>query len=87
MDTQEVAPTSSSALLNEYWTRPQLAAEFHVTKRTVSRWLAHGTGPPFIKIGNRLLFKKASVAKWLIARESSAPASRTGSRGRRLRRS
>jgi predicted DNA-binding transcriptional regulator AlpA len=33
--------------------------------RTIERWRTTGTGPEFIKIGRRVLYRESAVEKWL----------------------
>ena len=58
-----------SPLLSDYYTPTQLANELRVTKRTLSRWEAHRIGPPRIKVGRQILFRRESVDAWLEPRE------------------
>jgi DNA-binding transcriptional MerR regulator len=47
----------------------ETAAEFHVSRRTVSRWVTLKIGPPSLKIGNRRYFRRDSIIKWLAKKE------------------
>jgi excisionase family DNA binding protein len=57
----------------EYLTDEQLAAGLGISTRTVKRWMQHGEGPPFIRVGKKRRFRRAAVTKWLEARERGAP--------------
>lgn len=51
-------------LLEGWMTQPELAAELGVSAVTVRRW-----GLPFIRIGNKTLYRREAVRKWLLAQE------------------
>jgi hypothetical protein len=61
--------------LDDYFTPAQLAQEIEVCVKTLERWRADNEGPPITKIGRTILYRKASVVRWLVAREL-APAVR-----------
>lgn len=64
------APEVTPALLADFYTQPQLAAELGVTKRTLQRWEELREGPPMIQVGRRTrLYNRESVRLWLMARE------------------
>lgn len=58
-----------STILSDYLTREQLATEFGVTLRTIARWQKLPDGLPKTTIGNRTLYRIASVRAWLEANE------------------
>ena len=53
------------SLLADYLTKAQIAAELHVSVRTVARWRVLRTAPKAVRIGNRIYFKRADVRAWL----------------------
>jgi excisionase family DNA binding protein len=57
------------ALLDEYLSREELAAELKVSKRTLARWQDQADGLPVTRIGGRTLFRVDSVKAWLKAHE------------------
>lgn len=59
----------TTALLNDYLTREELAAEFRVSIRTINRWRDQVNGLPFVPIGKRTMYRKTAVAAWLTSRE------------------
>lgn len=67
--------SNSQPILSEFFTKQELAAELGRNPRTVDRWDALGTGPPRTHIGRKVLYRRASVQKWLTAQEhqGSAP--------------
>lgn len=83
MQNQEQTPTPTQPpILADFLTREQLALELGRSTRTVDRMELDGTGPPFVRLGRRRLFRRESVLRWLTAREQGAPRPRAG-RGRR----
>jgi excisionase family DNA binding protein len=57
------------ALLDDYLTCDELAAELRVSPRTVKRWQAAPDGLPYTEMGGRVLYRRASVRAWLESRE------------------
>jgi hypothetical protein len=54
-----------SNLLENYLTEPALAAELGKGPRTLQLWRARRVGPPWTKNGNRVLYPKDGVLRWL----------------------
>ncbi|KPM13724.1 helix-turn-helix domain-containing protein [Citromicrobium bathyomarinum] len=57
------------ALLDEYLNREQLAHELKVNPRTVMRWQNLPNGLPFVELGGRILYRRASVMEWIASKE------------------
>ncbi len=68
----------SSNILNDYFTKAELAAQLRRSVRSIDRWLLSGDGPPSIRIGNTTLYRRESVLAWLRSRESSPARPRHG---------
>jgi hypothetical protein len=62
-------------ILSEFLTKEELAAELQRNPRTLDRWAALGVGPPRTHIGRKILYRRASVQKWLAAQERQGRAS------------
>jgi hypothetical protein len=60
------------SLLNDYAPEDQVAAELHVTKRTLQRWHAARIGPPRLIIARRPYYRREAVREWLRSREQGA---------------
>ncbi len=56
-------------LLSDWINREDLAEQLSVTTDTLARWATQGSGPPRIRIGRRVLYRRSSVEKWLVAME------------------
>jgi hypothetical protein len=64
---QEMQP--SGAVLAPYLSPEELADQLQVCLRTLHRWDAARVGPPRVLIGRRVMYRRAAVEAWLIARE------------------
>lgn len=64
--------TPTADLLEGWLTRAELAAEFGVTEDTLRRWTSRRSGPPCVRVGNRILYRKEGVLDWLAAREGGS---------------
>lgn len=75
----ETSPRDLPALLD----CPALAECMSISPRTLERMRLTGSGPPFLKIGARVLYDPQMVARWLQGRvaDSTAAIPRAG-RGR-----
>lgn len=67
--------SNSGPILSEFLTKEELAAELRRNPRTLDRWDALGVGPPRTLVGREVYYRRASVARWLVAQEheGSAP--------------
>jgi hypothetical protein len=55
--------------LTGYQSDDELAEELDRSPRTLARWRAARTGPPYVVIGRRIFYRRAAVAEWLLKRE------------------
>lgn len=55
------------------WTEAEFAEQAGVSTRTVKRWRERRIGPPFIRMGRRILYRRDAVAEWLLANEQAQP--------------
>lgn len=51
----------------------QFAKEFGRTHRTIQRWRAERIGPPYIKVGNRVFYRREAIDEWLLSLEQKQP--------------
>ena len=56
------------SILDDYYTRQDIAAELGVTIRSLERWAWLRSGPQRTYIGNRVYYHRAAVEQWLAAR-------------------
>lgn len=61
--------SSSEPILAEFLTKEELAVELRRNKRTLDRWETLGMGPPRTRVGRKVLYRRASVHKWLAGQE------------------
>jgi len=57
--------TSQPPLLAGWISRADLAVELDVSVDTMARWETTRTGPKQIKVGRRVLYRRAAVLDWL----------------------
>jgi Helix-turn-helix domain len=58
---------SETALLADYLSTEELAAELKVTPRTVERWRQLGVGPPVTKMVKAIYYFRPAVTDWMKA--------------------
>ena len=61
--------SNAEPILSQFLTKEELAAELGRNARTLDRWNVLGTGPPRTFVGRKILYRRASVQKWLTAQE------------------
>jgi hypothetical protein len=61
-------------ILSAFLTREELAAELRRNPRTLDRWAVLRIGPPRTRVGRKVLYRRASVQKWLAEQEQSLAA-------------
>lgn len=49
---------------SEFLTDLQLADRWHMHRQTLISWRSAGTGPPFVRIGRRVLYPLAEVEQY-----------------------
>jgi hypothetical protein len=67
-----IAMSNPEPILSEFLSKEELAAELRRNPRTLDRWQALGMGPPRTHVGRKVLYRRASVQRWLVAQEQSA---------------
>jgi phage terminase Nu1 subunit (DNA packaging protein) len=65
--------STPEAILSDFLTKQELASELGREMRTLDRWDALGIGPPRTHVGRKVLYRRASVQRWLAAQEYRAP--------------
>ena len=66
----EVTQGSAASLLgDEFLTPDALARELGKSPRTLARWNVLRCGPPIIRVGRSVYYRRASVRQWLESRE------------------
>lgn len=76
-------PPLSDLLSNDYVTREQFAHDIlGKSTRTADRMEQLGIGPPRIRIGKLILYKKQSILEWVAAQEPRRQQPRRSRRAR-----
>jgi hypothetical protein len=57
------------ALLDDFLTQKELAAELRISPRTVMRWQGKPDGLPHVELGGRVYYRRSSVLDWIGAHE------------------
>jgi hypothetical protein len=70
---------AGAGLLDDWMSRDALAAELGISVDTLSRWETRRIGPPCVRVGRRVLYRRGAVQDWLRSQEERA-ARRTGGR-------
>lgn len=66
----EVTEAASAApVLDDWMSRDDLSQELGVSTDTLCRWETQRRGPPCIRIGKRVMYRRASVRDWLVKQE------------------
>jgi hypothetical protein len=68
------AMPTSEPILSKFLTKEELAAELRRNPRMLDCWEVLGMGPPRTHVGRKVLYRRASVQKWLAAQEQSPAA-------------
>jgi hypothetical protein len=61
--------TPAAALLSGWISRKDLAEALGVTVDTLGRWEARRFGPPCVRAGRMVLYRRRAVQDWLAAQE------------------
>jgi len=69
MQPQTELDQASPALLSGWITRKDLAQALRVTVDTLGRWEARRVGPPCVRAGRMVLYRRRAVQDWLAAQE------------------
>ena len=65
--------TAPLNLLADWIGRDQLAQELRITADTLARWEARREGPPCMRVGRKVFYRRTSVEQWLLSREQGQP--------------
>ena len=63
-------------LMDEYLTEAEVAALLKVTRGTVKRWRREGVGPPSLRFGRAVRYRRRDVDAWA-ERQREAPEERS----------
>ncbi len=71
--------TAAPTVLAGWISRAELAGELGISVDTLGRWEARRVGPPCVRAGRKVLYRRSAVQDWLQAQEMP----RTGRTGGR----
>jgi hypothetical protein len=72
-DTTESIAKPSGGLLGGWISRTDLALQLGVSEDTLRRWDVLRSGPPCIRAGRKVFYRRATVLEWLEEQETMAP--------------
>ncbi len=49
----------------EFFTPDELAKRCRISKQTAAKWRWNGCGPPYVKLGSRVLYRASDVDTWI----------------------
>ena len=61
------------SLLSGWISRPDLALELDVSTDTLRRWEVQRFGPPCVRAGRKVWYRRVAVQDWLEEQEHDAP--------------
>jgi hypothetical protein len=71
LQPQTESEMTGATLLSGWITRKDLADALNVTVDTLGRWEARRFGPPCVRAGRMVLYRRRAVQDWLAAQEMS----------------
>lgn len=75
-DQRHGASDNQASVLADWISREDLAVELGLSLQTLKRWAMRREGPPWMKVGRKVLYNRDSVKEWLRSREIDLRAGR-----------
>jgi excisionase family DNA binding protein len=50
---------------DEFWSSDYVAELLVLTRNTLEKWRVRGEGPPFVKLGGRVRYRRSDVLAWI----------------------
>jgi hypothetical protein len=79
---EQLVSGENTKLLADFLDEHELAADLGKAVRTLRRWRVKREGPPFVTLGRKVLYRRASIVNWLVSRESRPARGRSVRHGR-----
>ncbi len=73
----------AAGVLDDWISRADLASQLGVSVDTLARWASDRSGPPCIRLGRKVVYRRGTVADWLRDREKAVSKTRSAGRLRR----
>lgn len=67
---------NQGGLLDDWLSRGELADELGLTADTLARWETRRIGPPCVRVGRRVIYRRGAVRQWLVEQENRKSSSR-----------
>lgn len=80
LEASDTSAPEGASIFSGYLDRAELAKGLRKTVRSIDRMVLAGDGPPYVQVGNKKLFRREAVLKWLREREKPCRPSRRGAR-------
>jgi predicted DNA-binding transcriptional regulator AlpA len=58
------ARSSGALTMDEHLDENQLAKRLSLSPRTIQRWRQDGKGPPYLKLGRRIVYRLPDILAW-----------------------
>lgn len=68
--TTNAPERTPDALLDDWMPRKELAGIIGVSADTLKRWETRRIGPPCIRLGRKVFYRRGAVRDWLMAQEA-----------------
>jgi predicted DNA-binding transcriptional regulator AlpA len=59
-------------------TPAELEASYRIAKATLAKWRWNGSGPTYVKLGAKVLYRRSDVEAWIASRERTATPANEG---------
>jgi predicted DNA-binding transcriptional regulator AlpA len=61
--------TPQSTEIDPLLTPDAAGAVLGIARQTLARWRVEGKGPPYVKLGSRVAYRRAALNAWVLERE------------------
>jgi predicted DNA-binding transcriptional regulator AlpA len=78
VQAETAAPVADGGIRRDLLNKLELANELGISTRTVDRWNSLRIGPPRVRIGKSIFYRRASVLQWLARHEEKQIRSHRG---------
>jgi excisionase family DNA binding protein len=51
--------------VDEFWSSDTVAELLRLTRNTLEKWRVRGEGPPFVKLGGAVRYRRSDVLAWI----------------------
>ena len=82
---QELARLVRPAAVPELMKPAEASAYIGIQRTTLGKWRCLHLGPPFVKVGGRVAYRRRDLDAWLESRVRNRAAVQVGARTRRMR--